>query len=168
MGSPSILETCSTNTLSPTEILEIVVVHWIVFRPVNVLITIVVSVSVAPEAVFSVSPTKNGILFTGVVNVIVSFDIDSNGILNVSASDKSTGKSENITITNDKGRLNQDDIDRMVKEAEKFKDEDDFLKDWRNYRIKKRKHELKLDIRVNLIQKNNVYDDIVSKVLEYI
>jgi len=48
------------------------------------------------------------------------------------------------------------------------KDEDDFLKDWRNYRIKKRKHELKLDIRVNLIQKNNVYDDIVSKVLEYI
>ena len=60
----------------------------------------------------------------GVPQIEVSFDIDSNGILNVSASDKSTGKSEKITITNDKGRLSQDDIERMVNEAERFKEED--------------------------------------------
>ena len=64
----------------------------------------------------------------GVPQIEVSFDIDSNGILNVSASDKSTGKSEKITITNDKGRLSQDDIERMVNEAERFKEEDDKAK----------------------------------------
>merc|ERR1712196_431924 len=46
-----------------------------------------------------------------------TFEIDANGILNVKAEDKGTGKAEKITITNDKGRLNQDEIDRMVKEA---------------------------------------------------
>ena len=51
----------------------------------------------------------------------VTFDIDANGILNVSAQDKSTGKQNKITITNDKGRLSKDDIDRMVQEAEKYK-----------------------------------------------
>ena len=61
----------------------------------------------------------------GVPQIEVTFDIDANGILNVSACDKSTGKSENITITNDKGRLSQDEIDRMVSEAEKYKEEDD-------------------------------------------
>ena len=64
----------------------------------------------------------------GVPQIEVAFDIDANGILNVSASDKSTGKSEKITITNDKGRLNQEDIDRMVKEAEQFKEEDEKIK----------------------------------------
>ena len=64
----------------------------------------------------------------GVPQIEVTFDIDANGILNVSASDKSTGKSEKITITNDKGRLNQEDIDRMVKDAEKFKEEDEKIK----------------------------------------
>merc|ERR1711872_168997 len=54
-----------------------------------------------------------------------TYDIDANGILNVSASDKSTGKSNQITMTNDKGRLSQEDIDRMVSEAEKYKEEDD-------------------------------------------
>eukprot|EP00039_Didymoeca_costata_P015554 m.267538 g.267538 ORF g.267538 m.267538 type:complete len:643 (-) comp16248_c0_seq2:120-2048(-) len=61
----------------------------------------------------------------GVPQVEVTFDIDANGILNVSAADKSTGKSNKITITNDKGRLSKDDIDRMVNEAEAFKAEDD-------------------------------------------
>jgi len=61
----------------------------------------------------------------GVPQIEVTFDIDANGILNVSAKDKSTGKQNQITITNDKGRLSQADIDRMVKDAEKFKDEDD-------------------------------------------
>merc|ERR1711950_36333 len=52
-------------------------------------------------------------------------DIDANGILNVSAQDKSTGKSNQITITNEKGRLSQAEIDRMVSEAEKFRAEDE-------------------------------------------
>ena len=51
----------------------------------------------------------------------VTFDIDANGILNVSASDKTTGKSNRITITNDKGRLSKEEIERMVSEAEKYK-----------------------------------------------
>merc|ERR1711988_1403438 len=61
----------------------------------------------------------------GVPQITVTFDIDANGILNVSAADKSTGKSQSITITNEKGRLSQSEIDRMVEEAEKFKAEDD-------------------------------------------
>jgi L1 cell adhesion molecule like protein len=60
----------------------------------------------------------------GVPQIEVSFDVDANGILNVSAVEKSTGKSNKITITNDKGRLNKDDIERLVKEAEKYADED--------------------------------------------
>ncbi|XP_061682412.1 heat shock protein family A (Hsp70) member 8b [Syngnathoides biaculeatus] len=61
----------------------------------------------------------------GVPQIEVTFDIDANGILNVSAADKSTGKENKITITNDKGRLSKDDIDRMVREAEQYKAEDD-------------------------------------------
>merc|ERR1711966_161730 len=61
----------------------------------------------------------------GVPQIEVTFDIDANGILNVSAQDKSTGKVNQITITNEKGRLSQADIDRMVSEAEKFASEDD-------------------------------------------
>jgi len=61
----------------------------------------------------------------GVPQIQVVFDIDANGILNVSASDKSTGKTNQITITNEKGRLSQSDIDRMVSEAEKYASEDE-------------------------------------------
>jgi len=61
----------------------------------------------------------------GVPQIEVTFDIDANGILNVSAQDKSTGKVNQITITNEKGRLSQADIDRMVSEAEKFASEDE-------------------------------------------
>jgi len=61
----------------------------------------------------------------GVPQIEVTFDIDANGILNVSAQDKSTGKSSQITITNEKGRLSQSEIDRMVQEAEKYRDEDE-------------------------------------------
>jgi len=60
----------------------------------------------------------------GVPQIDVTFDIDANGILNVNAADKSTGKSNKITITNEKGRLSQDDIDRMVNEADKYAEED--------------------------------------------
>lgn len=61
----------------------------------------------------------------GVPQIEVTFDIDANGIMNVSAVDKSTGKENKITITNDKGRLSKEEIERMVKDAEKYKDEDD-------------------------------------------
>nr|QKY59635.1 heat shock 70 kDa protein cognate 4-2-like protein [Neoseiulus barkeri] len=61
----------------------------------------------------------------GVPQIEVTFDIDANCILNVSAVDKITGKANKITITNDKGRLSKEDIEKMVKDAEKYKDEDD-------------------------------------------
>jgi len=61
----------------------------------------------------------------GQPQIDVCFDIDANGILNVSALEKSTGKEQKITITNDKGRLSQDEIERMVSEGEKYKAEDD-------------------------------------------
>jgi endoplasmic reticulum chaperone BiP len=60
----------------------------------------------------------------GAPQIEVSFDLDANGILKVSAADKGTGKAESITITNDKGRLTQEEIDRMVAEAEQFAEED--------------------------------------------
>ena len=61
----------------------------------------------------------------GVPQIEVTFDIDANGILNVSAMDKSTGKENKITITNDKGRLSKEDIEKMVNDAEAYKAEDD-------------------------------------------
>jgi len=61
----------------------------------------------------------------GQPQIEVTLDLDVNGILNVSANEKSTGKNNKITITNDKGRLSKDDIERLVKEAEKHKDEDE-------------------------------------------
>ena len=64
----------------------------------------------------------------GVPQIEVSFDVDANGIMNVSAKDKTTGKEEKITIQNDKGRLSQDDIDRMVDEAKKYEEEDKKMK----------------------------------------
>jgi len=60
----------------------------------------------------------------GVPQIEVTFEIDANGILQVSAEDKGTGKAEKITITNDKGRLSQEEIDRMIQEAEQFAEED--------------------------------------------
>merc|ERR1711861_43973 len=61
----------------------------------------------------------------GVPQINVNFDIDANGILNVSAEDKTTGIKNKITITNDKGRLSKDEIEKMVQDAEKYKAEDD-------------------------------------------
>ena len=60
----------------------------------------------------------------GVPQIEITYDIDANGILNVSAEEKGTGKSQHITITNDKGRLSQADIDQMVADAERYKEED--------------------------------------------
>jgi endoplasmic reticulum chaperone BiP len=65
----------------------------------------------------------------GVPQIEVTFEIDANGILQVSAEDKGTGKAEKITITAEKGRLSADDIERMVREAEEFAEEDKKVKD---------------------------------------
>merc|ERR1740115_260101 len=65
----------------------------------------------------------------GQPQIEVTFEIDSNGILNVGAEDKGTGKEEKITITNDKGRLTEDQIEKMIKEAEQFADEDKKVKE---------------------------------------
>merc|ERR1711906_3732 len=65
----------------------------------------------------------------GVPQIEVTFEIDANGILQVSAEDKGTGKSEKITITNDKGRLSDEEIKRMVDEAKEFEEEDKKIKE---------------------------------------
>ena len=65
----------------------------------------------------------------GQPQIEISYDLDANGILNVSAAEKSSGKSQKITITNDKGRLSKDEIERMVADAEKFKEEDEITKE---------------------------------------
>lgn len=65
----------------------------------------------------------------GVPQIEVTFEVDTDGILQVSAKDKGTGKSEKITITNDKGRLSQEDIERMIREAEQFAEEDKLVRE---------------------------------------
>lgn len=65
----------------------------------------------------------------GTPQIEVTFEVDANGILNVKAEDKGTGKAEKITITNDKGRLSQEEIERMVREAEEFAEEDKKVKE---------------------------------------
>ncbi|GAA5974187.1 hypothetical protein JCM11641_003314 [Rhodosporidiobolus odoratus] len=64
----------------------------------------------------------------GVPQIEVTFEIDASGIMKVSAADKGTGKSNQITIENEKGRLSQEEIDRMVADAERFSEEDELLK----------------------------------------
>ena len=65
----------------------------------------------------------------GVPQIEICYDLDANGILTVTASEKSTGKSDNITVTNDKGRLSKEEIDKMVADAEKFKEDDEKAKE---------------------------------------
>jgi heat shock protein 5 len=65
----------------------------------------------------------------GVPQIEVTFEVDANGILQVAAEDKGTGKAEKITITAEKGRLSEEDIERMVKEAEEFAEEDKKVKE---------------------------------------
>jgi len=64
----------------------------------------------------------------GVPQIEVTFDVDANGIMNVAAADKTTGKSSKITITNEKGRLSKADIEKLVQDAEKYKAEDEIVK----------------------------------------
>ena len=65
----------------------------------------------------------------GTPQIEVAFDVDANGIMNIEAKDKGTGNIQNITIKNDKGRLTQKDIERMIDEADKYKDEDNLIKE---------------------------------------
>ena len=62
-----------------------------------------------------------------VPQIEVSFDVDANGILSISAADKGTGLSESLTITSEKGRLSEEEIERMVKEAEEFAEQVEVL-----------------------------------------
>jgi len=64
----------------------------------------------------------------GVPQIEISYDLDANGILTVSASEKSTGKSDSIKVTNDKGRLSKEDIDKMLADAERYKEDDALAK----------------------------------------
>jgi L1 cell adhesion molecule like protein len=64
----------------------------------------------------------------GVPQIEISYDLDANGILNVSACEKSSGKSDSIKVTNDKGRLSKEDIDKMLADAERFKEDDEKAK----------------------------------------
>jgi len=64
----------------------------------------------------------------GVPQIEVSFDIDENGILNVTAKDNASSKTNHITISNNKGRLSKEEIEKLVKEAEKYKDADDAIR----------------------------------------
>ena len=64
----------------------------------------------------------------GVPQIQVSFEIDQNGIMSVNATDKGTSRSEKITITNNKGRLSKDEIEKLIKEAEKYKDQDEKIR----------------------------------------
>jgi len=64
----------------------------------------------------------------GVPQIEVSFEIDENGIMNVTATDKGTSKNAKITITNNKGRLSKDEIEKLIKDAEKYKDQDDLIR----------------------------------------
>jgi len=65
----------------------------------------------------------------GVPQIEVTFDLDANGILNVSATDKTTNQSQRVTITNDKGRLSKEDIEQMIADAEKYKNEDEAVRE---------------------------------------
>jgi len=65
----------------------------------------------------------------GVPKIDISFELDANGILNITAEDKASGKKNSITITNDAKRLSKDEIERLVKEAESFKEQDDKVKE---------------------------------------
>merc|ERR1712032_1785256 len=65
----------------------------------------------------------------GVPQIEVTFEIDANGILNVGAEDKGTGKAEKIVIKNEKGRLSEEEIERMIREAEEYAEEDRMLKE---------------------------------------
>lgn len=114
----------------------------------------------------------------GIPQIEIVYDLDANGILNVSASEKSSGKTNKITITNDKGRLSKEDIDRMVEEAEKYKNDDLIVKERveaknkleeQIYIVKgtettgDEKTTVSVDVRVNLLELAGKYEKWLSE-----
>ena len=111
----------------------------------------------------------------GIPQIEVSFALDANGILQVTATDKGTGKTESITISNDEGRLSADDIERMVEDAEKFASEDAVLKEKIEARNKLENyaHNLKNQVNGDLADKLEEEDketllDAVNDVLDWL
>ncbi|XP_068238313.1 heat shock cognate 71 kDa protein-like [Palaemon carinicauda] len=100
----------------------------------------------------------------GIPKIKVTFDIDANGILNVSATEESSGKSEKITITNDSGRLNKEDVDRMIKEAEMYAAQDRELRN--DIEAKCKLESYCLEIQNNIINNNSSNIDIFKSKLE--
>jgi L1 cell adhesion molecule like protein len=107
----------------------------------------------------------------GVPQIDVTFDIDANGILNVSAVEKSSGKEQKITITNDKGRMSAEEIERLVQEAERYKSEDEANRarveaknSLENYAFQVRNsiNDEKLASKVSEEDKNKVLDAVTS------
>jgi molecular chaperone DnaK (HSP70) len=94
----------------------------------------------------------------GVPQIEVSFDVDANGILSISAADKGTGKTESLTITSEKGRLSEQEIERMVKEAEDFAEQD---------LVEKTKVQARNDLEAYLYNlKNSINDTLNGKLAE--
>ena len=109
----------------------------------------------------------------GVPKIVVDLDVDANGILNVTAREEGSGKSNKITITNDKNRLSKEDIDRLVKEAEKFKEQDEVLKKRVDAKNKLENYAYQLKGNTELLDKLSESDknkvlDIVSKTIEWL
>ncbi len=113
----------------------------------------------------------------GIPQIEVTFDIDTNGIMNVTAVEKTIGKSETITITNNKGRLSKEEIEKMVKEAERYKADDDLIKkkiEAKNnlenytYSVKNTLNEEKLKDKFSESEKNKIKEEAekISKWLE--
>jgi L1 cell adhesion molecule like protein len=102
----------------------------------------------------------------GMPQIEVAFDVDANGILNVSASEKSTGKSNKITITNDKGRLSKEEIERMVEEAERYKNDDEELRS--RIEAKNRMEEQIYQLKSTNSSKDSQLDDATKKSIDKI
>ncbi|XP_057439363.1 luminal-binding protein 4-like [Lotus japonicus] len=102
----------------------------------------------------------------GVPQIEVTFEVDANGILHVKAEDKAAGKLKSITITNDKGRLSQEEINRMVKEAEEMAEEDKKVKERLDARNKLETYIY--NMRNTISDKENISDKIDSDVMERI
>jgi heat shock 70kDa protein 1/2/6/8 len=94
----------------------------------------------------------------GVPQIEVTFDVDANGIMNIEACEKGTGKKNKITISNDKGRLSKEDIERMVQEAEKYKEDDEKQQE----RIESKN---KLESFIYQV-KNSITNEKISEILE--
>lgn len=110
----------------------------------------------------------------GVPQIEVTFDVDANGILQVTAVEKGTGKSHKITITNDKGRLSKEDIEKLVKEAESYKEQDaanreriEAKNELENYCYNMKNTISKKDVKISDADKENI-EKAINETLEWL